>query len=302
MLKEQIYTLEIGVENPSGAEQATRAQVALAGRPSFDPVAGGVITVPGAGASYGADDVIPGAAMGTATFAVQLNGVADAGDVPDWGVILRGMSYAETISAGSDVTYSPVLTGAETLTVVGHHDSNSYKYVGSIVTSLTANFSANALPQLDVGIMSRNVSVATLAAPAQPQYRTPLPVQGGNTVLTVDGLDLCFSSAAMSFEVAHTDPTTVVCTDPDEITNIAATFTGTVKDAGFDVKNWEAKFANAFVPVQLVHGSAGGERITIASAEAKITALDKNAVIAGGVAVGLTLQFRKGALPTWKID
>lgn len=64
----------------------------------------------------GASDEIPGPRVTELTFTVELAGSGTAGTPPPWGRLLRACQFAETITVGNRVEYTPVSAPGESLT------------------------------------------------------------------------------------------------------------------------------------------------------------------------------------------
>lgn len=65
------------------------------------------------------------------SFSVALAGSGTAGNVPNYGQLLRGCSFAETQNAGTDVVYLPVSTNRESVSMVAYIGPNKHAMKGS---------------------------------------------------------------------------------------------------------------------------------------------------------------------------
>lgn len=82
--------------------------------------------------NHGAKPWTYGNKRGTMTFTVELAGSGVVGAAPPIGPVLRGMGWAEVIDAGVSVTYNPISTGFETLSIYVDVDGVLYKCIGSL--------------------------------------------------------------------------------------------------------------------------------------------------------------------------
>lgn len=301
-LREKIYDLKIGTQVSAGTEQTTLVNIALSSRPTHNIVAGGTQSIPSPGASFGNDKAFLGVEYGMSEFQVIMEPVAAAGDVPSYGALLTAASFSETVNAGADVTYAVALTGATVATIKGHHDTNEFKYVDSTVNKLSLSFSVNQLPMMDVGIISQAATLDENATPVVPDYTLPKTVQTNVTTLEIDSQLYCFNQVTLDYKIATTSPEDLVCPDPIEVLDMPATLTANIKDAGQAVHKWETMIGGDPVPVNIVHGVAGGNRITVATASAQLVNVNRNETINGLVGVGLEFNILKGAIPTITID
>jgi len=64
------------------------------------------------------------------TFDVEMAGAGAAGDVPLYGPLLRACGMSETVDAGVDVTYAPVSSGFESVTIYYNVDGILHKATG----------------------------------------------------------------------------------------------------------------------------------------------------------------------------
>lgn len=74
---------------------------------------------PAVRASLAAMQHIFGGALGACRFSVELKGSGAAGTAPEYGPLLRACGLGQTISASTSVTYAPVSTGHESVTLYG---------------------------------------------------------------------------------------------------------------------------------------------------------------------------------------
>ena len=79
----------------------------------------------------GNSEDIVGAFFGSMSFEVEAAGAGAAGTVPKYGPLLRGCGMAEVVSAGVDVTYTPVSSAFESLTMYFNLDGVLHKFTGA---------------------------------------------------------------------------------------------------------------------------------------------------------------------------
>lgn len=86
---------------------------------------------PGVRPSLGMLQHVFGDFLRTITFDVELKGSGTAGTAPELGVLLRGCGFDETVVAVTSVTYAPVSTGQESLTLYYYQDGLLTKLTGA---------------------------------------------------------------------------------------------------------------------------------------------------------------------------
>lgn len=74
---------------------------------------------PAVRASLGNLQQIYGGSLGAVRFDAELKGAASAGTAPEIGPLLRACGMGQTIVGGTSVTYAPVSTGLESVTIYG---------------------------------------------------------------------------------------------------------------------------------------------------------------------------------------
>jgi hypothetical protein len=74
----------------------------------------------------GASDEIPGPRKGVFEFEVEMGASGAAGTAPPWGKLLRACQFAETVTAGSRVEYTPVSEPGESLVLRYWEDGHAY--------------------------------------------------------------------------------------------------------------------------------------------------------------------------------
>lgn len=99
-------------------------------------------------------------------FEVELAGSGTAGTAPNWGRLLRGCAMAETIAAGTSVTYNDITNGQESLTFHFFVGATKYALVG---TRGNAKFdiAASAIPKITFEF------TGMIAAPVEDSRPTP---------------------------------------------------------------------------------------------------------------------------------
>jgi hypothetical protein len=80
--------------------------------------------------SLGGSEQLAGTRYVKCEFTVELSGSGTAGTAPAWGPLLRGCGMAETVNAGSNVSYNPVSQGFESLTIYYYLDGAVHKALG----------------------------------------------------------------------------------------------------------------------------------------------------------------------------
>ena len=114
------------------------------------------------------------------SFDVELKGSGAAGTAPEVGALLRACALGETISASTSVTYAPVSTGHESVTIYYYSDGMLQKMTGCRGT-FSGTFETGSYGKLSF-TMTGHVSAATDVTIATPTFDTtiPAPLIGGS--------------------------------------------------------------------------------------------------------------------------
>jgi hypothetical protein len=156
--------------------------------------------------SIAADQHIYGGALKQITFEVEIKGSGTAGTAPECGALLRACGFDETIVASTSVTYAPVSTAHESVTIYYYQDG-----VRHIMTGCRGNASFS----LEVGgigkisfTMTGHASPLTDEDMVSPTYDStvPRPIIGAS--FSVGGYHAVIAS--LSFDMSNT-----IATPPD---------------------------------------------------------------------------------------
>lgn len=151
-------------------------------------------------ATLGAQATLPVELSMQITFEVELVPSGTAGTPPAWGPLLRGCGLAEVTDAGVAVTYNPVSTGHESLTLKLWIGGTLYALVGARGT-VTLALDAQTNPKLRFefrGLFTLPAEQAP-AVPALDNFQVPDPVTSARTpVFTLGGQALVMRSFSLA--------------------------------------------------------------------------------------------------------
>jgi hypothetical protein len=145
--------------------------------------------------SFGQDEKIVAAIWSTVSFDVPLVGGNTAGGPPTFDPVLRACGMAKVVSAGVSVTYTPIDTGEESMTIYFFLDLVKQPITG-IKGSFELKFNAKKKPVISFkGIGLRNPMVdASIPTPTLPTMPRPRAVNKANTTVTFGSLNAFLSS------------------------------------------------------------------------------------------------------------
>jgi len=129
---------------------------------------------------------------------VEIAGAGALGDVPKYGVLLRGCGLAETISAGVDVQYDPVSSGFESVTLYFNHDGVNHILLGAR-GSVSVNLVPKQIPRFTFSFSGMLGTISDTALPATDysDFQVPVPISKANTTMTLHGWTSVAESLAL---------------------------------------------------------------------------------------------------------
>jgi len=216
----------------------------------------------------GNSENLPGTVSAKATFEIELAGSGVPGTAPAWGPVLRACAFAETIIASTSVTYKPVSTAFESVTVYFNVDGVLHKITGSRGT-VSFELAEGAIPVMKFEFTGVYNTVVDAALPTVTltAFQKPLPVNRTNTpTFSLHGYSAVMEKLsinmanAVAFRSLIGGIEQVVLTDrkPAGSISIEAT-TVAAKDW------WTSIKAAATGTMNLVHGLVAGNICTISA-------------------------------------
>lgn len=199
------------------------------------------------------------------SFAVQMTPASGAGVVPGWGVLLRGCSMAETVTASTSVIYNPITTSPESVTLYLNIDGTLHKLLGARGT-VDWEIAASNVPRLRftfTGLWSTPVAQA-LPTPDYSGYQLARTAAKANTpIFTIGGVALIPRSFTLRRGNTVT-PRFDITAEDVLITDQKPQCEAVVRAVPLATYNPYAK-AMAMAPevIQLRHGTTVGQRITL---------------------------------------
>jgi len=218
-------------------------------------------------------------------FGVELAGSGTAGTAPGWSAVARACGLEETVGA-SNVVYVPRSTGYEFITA---------RYLRSLVSgdqqvnetidmmgNMQINLAAGELPMLQfdnfMGAYS-SPTAETAVVPDRSAFIAPIAATKVNTpTLTLDSVSLCLQSLNINLnnQVVRQDRPGCAAT---AITDRKVGGTIVFKAPDLDVKDWftkvESHSGTSYVALNVVHGTAAGNIITIAAPQLQLMGISE---------------------------
>lgn len=213
------------------------------------------------------------------TFDVELKGSGSAGTPPRVGRILRAAGFAETIVAGTSVTYLPTseLNDQASLSGVVREGPNLRRVRGAKVASLSINCETGQRIMASVTLLARRQSEAVAAALAQTLEATTPPTFL-NAAFTADGAQRAIN--ALSIEMGLQVNTAPDPNDPDGFGQIRITdraVTGSFDPEADSIATYDPigglRSEREFVIQSGVVGATVGNRVAISMPRCRYMAI-----------------------------
>lgn len=223
----------------------------------------------------GGSEQLVGTADITIGFDVEYQSSGAAGTAAAWGPLLRACGFAEAISAGSRVEYTPISTGFESLTIYFYDDGVLHKALGCRGTvSLDLGISNRPVFKFSFLGLDGGISAASSPAETLTAWKAPLVVTDAftgdftvgatYTTGTLSG-GTAYPSRGLAMDMGISAVyTPLLGTESIEITNRAET--GHVDldlTAAQEVTFYANIKSNATQAISLVHGTATGYKMLL---------------------------------------
>ena len=206
------------------------------------------------------------------TFSVELAGSGTAGTAPQYGKALKACGLAETVASGTSVTYDPVSSSFESITIHYLIDGVRHKMTGCR-GSVAITASVGEIPTLDfsfTGIYNAPDDSA-LVTPTYANQADPLLFKNGNTS-SFQLLSYSGNLQSFSFELGNEIVYRELIGAGKEvlITNRAATGSVSIEAVLIAAKDYFASAADddaALGNLQFTHGSTAGNIVQFTSSK-----------------------------------
>ena len=207
-------------------------------------------------------------------FEVELQASGTAGTAPAWGPLMRACGHSETIVASTSVTYAPISSGFESLTIYFNVDGVLHKLTGAR-GSVSASLSIKQIPVLKYSFTGIYNTVTDTAAPA-PTYtafKTPVTVSNVNTTpFTLHGISAVMSELTMDMTGSIVHRTLVGGAEAVLLTDREPQGSITIEATTVAAKDWWTVAKNATLgALAITHGTVAGSKVSINSSNVQLT-------------------------------
>jgi hypothetical protein len=220
----------------------------------------------------GNEEDIVAAFYGMLEFEVEVAGAGALGTVPKYGPLLRGCALAEVVSAGVKVSYTPVSSGFESLSLYFHLDGVLHKMLGAR-GDVGWELNAKSVPVFKFKFMGLFIPVTDTALPTAVYagFSKPVAVNKANTAYSLHGVTTPMTKLTMGVKNDVKYRNLVGYEGVDVVDRAPA---GDVEfEAGLmATKNWFTVARDVVTDVlNVTHGTAPGNTVFITAPKTQIT-------------------------------
>lgn len=222
----------------------------------------------------GRSEQLPTGIRVRASFEVEIAASGTAGTAPAWGPLLKACGFSETTVASTSVTYNPVSSTFDSVTIYFQVDGVQHKITGA---RGTVSF---GLKKKDIPVMKFEFlglynapTDAALATPTFTAWKTPLPVTNANTTgFALHGFSGVLSelNIDMAVQTVHRDlvggTQSVLITDREPTGNVM------IEATTVATKGWWSITQNATLgALAITHGTVAGQKVAFSSSNVQLT-------------------------------
>ncbi len=278
------------IEATYGSDAAPTAPNAIiATNVNFTPIEGDEVSRDLILPYLGNQGVVLAGVYGKIAFDVEVAGAGAAGDVPQYGVLLRACGMAETVTPATSVIYSIVEAGVEAASIYFESDGVRHVLLGAR-GNMSVSVTPKGIPRFTftmTGLLGQITDITAMSAVMTAGLVTPVTVSKANTQMTLHGWSAVAESLALDLGNTVT-PRFLIGDELVMIANRSTTGTAVVEARSLATVNW---FARA------LDRTRGGLTLSHGVATGNIVEFNAPAVEIGKVTQGNTDNISNYSLP-----
>ena len=211
-------------------------------------------------------EVIPANTRVNVTFDVEMSGSGTAGTAPKYGAILKACGLSENITGGNTVTYAPVATPSDSVTLYVNYDGIRQKVTGARGT-FSINCEVNNIPRISFSLTGLFTAPTDTALPTVTvsNQASPLIFKNGSTSnFSIFGFSAALQSWNLDFnnEVIYRE--LVGGTKEVLITDRRPSGTAVIENPALSAHNFFTDYTGTSTGTNTwLHGTAAGNRVTV---------------------------------------
>jgi hypothetical protein len=254
---------------PTGADDAM-----LVGNISAKPVAADYVARDLIRPYFGNSDQLAAGCHAELDFEVEIAGSGVAGTAPAWGRLLVACNFAETVTAGTDVKYTPVSSVVQTpLTMYYYLDGLLHKLTDAKGT-VSFDFTVKQIPKMKFHFMGVYNPVVDSPLPAGTDFSKFLQPKLASTAYTTWAMHgYTGPLQALSLDMANTlSWAELIGYEGAEINDRKPTGKITMQLAGVTDHDWWSSAKDAIVDsLTITHGTVAGNIVQFDAPKVQLT-------------------------------
>jgi hypothetical protein len=247
--------------------------------PQFAPEGLRMNERPGVRASLGELQRIYGGSLAKISFPVELKGSGTAGTAPEIGSLLRACAMGETVVAVTSVTYRPISSSHESVTIYWFEGGRKRHILTGCRGTATLRVSAGGVPFIDFELIG-HVSDPSDQTQPTPTINATVPRAALSMAITVGGVSVVVRDWSVALNNTIALPPSVAAADGYSEIQVTGRKVGgeiTLEAELASVINVDTQLSggtgSAFASGQL--GSVAGNRVNITSAAGGLVWTDR---------------------------
>ena len=211
-------------------------------------------------------EVIPANTRVNVTFDVEMAGSGTAGTAPKYGAVLKACGLSETVSGGNTVTYAPVATPSDSVTLFVNYDGVRHIVKGCRGT-FSINCEVNNIPRISFNLTGLFTAPTDDASPTVTvsNQASPLIFKNGSTsAFSIFGYGAALQSWNLDFnnEVIYRE--LVGGTKEVLITDRKPSGTAVVEAVALSAHNFFTDYTGTSTGTNTwLHGTTAGNKVTV---------------------------------------
>ena len=211
-------------------------------------------------------EVIPANTRVNVTFDVEMAGSGSAGTAPKYGAILKACGLSETVSGGNTVTYAPVTTPSDSVTLFVNYDGIRHMVTGARGT-FSINCEVNNIPRISfslTGIFNAPTDQALPTVTVSNQASPLIFKNGSTSAFQIFGFAAALQSWNLDFnnEVIYRE--LVGGTKEVLITDRRPSGTAVIESVALSSHNFFTDYTGTSTGTNTwLHGTTAGNKVTV---------------------------------------
>lgn len=233
-------------------------------------------------AFYGSFKQVVAAKWVTAQVSLEMAGVGGPGPAsptPGYDALLRAGGLQRVVTPGTQVAWSPVSTGFETLSFAWNQDGRLHKMLGTVCESVVWTANVNEIPRITFNLLGAYVPVVDQALPNPDlsAYLEPLTVGSANTgTFALHGYAACMNQLSITKTNTTARRNLVNCNQQARVSNHEITGQAQIEGTRVaDFDPWSRVASGQLGALAFEHGTVAGNIVGLSAGNVQLTNISR---------------------------